>query len=61
MNMYYATGEPGWARAPVQPTSAPQPKEQDNSEEIGQLKSQVDSLKEQLDKTSKKLEELEKK
>ncbi len=66
MNMFYATGQPGWARTWLtQPTvSAPQPVEvatADKDHAIGFLKNQIDSLEQQLADAKKRLEELEKK
>lgn len=55
-NMYYATGQPGWARwgaapvAPVAPVAAPTEKEA--------LESQASALRDQLDRIEQRLQSL---
>jgi hypothetical protein len=64
-HMYYATGQPGWARfgyAPawgVPPAYGPYAPQMTADQEMQMLKDQADLLKGQLDAISKRLEELE--
>lgn len=58
-NRYWATGQPGWARAGLYPTAWPVPPLLTRAQEIELLRDQAQSLQSTLEDTQRRLRDLE--